>query len=274
MVKVLRTILVILIAIPLIGALHWRSTTTVLLEQVVSAAQPPLSDADTRCTGCLPEPVRRFFAAVLRPGQPQIHAVELHQTGEFFVNGSWRPLRAHQRFSVNPPAMVWDASIRMAPLLAVRVRDGYVRGEGLMHAEFAAVYPMVDQRGGHELNEGALQRFLGEAGWFPTALLPGPNTTWTAIDAHSARVTLHDGGTTASLRYRFDDEGRIAEVYSPARYREVNGKYVATPWRARTLAYGAHEGVRIPTELEVAWLLPDGPMPYWRGRINDIRYSY
>jgi hypothetical protein len=274
MIKALLALLIVLIAIPMIGALHWRSASTLLAEQVVSAAQPPLSDVETRCSGCLPDPVRRYFAATLRPGQPQIRAVELHQTGQFLLNGKWRPMRARQRFSVNPPAMLWDASISMAPMVAVRVRDGYVRGEAMMHAEFAALYPIVDQRGGRELNEGALQRYLGEAAWFPTALLPGPNVAWTPNDATSAIVTLRDGSTTASLRYTFDEDGRITQVYSPARYREVNGKYVPTPWRARMLAYGEHDGLRMPTALEVEWLLPEGPLPYWRGRIADIRFSY
>jgi hypothetical protein len=31
--------------------------------------------------------------------------------------------------------------------------------------------------------------------------------------------------------------------------------------------------MQIPLEGEVAWLLPEGPKPYWRGRITDIAYE-
>ena len=30
----------------------------------------------------------------------------------------------------------------------------------------------------------------------------------------------------------------------------------------------------IPLHGEVAWLLPDGLLPYWRGRITDISYEF
>jgi hypothetical protein len=30
----------------------------------------------------------------------------------------------------------------------------------------------------------------------------------------------------------------------------------------------------VPIEAEVAWLLPEGARPYWRGRIVDIGYDF
>ena len=30
--------------------------------------------------------------------------------------------------------------------------------------------------------------------------------------------------------------------------------------------------IHVPLAGEVAWLLPDGPVPYWRGRITDLVY--
>jgi len=33
------------------------------------------------------------------------------------------------------------------------------------------------------------------------------------------------------------------------------------------------DGMRVPMQGEVAWLLPEGPAPYWRGRITDIIYE-
>jgi hypothetical protein len=39
---------------------------------------------------------------------------------------------------------------------------------------------------------------------------------------------------------------------------------------ARTLTYG----MRIPSAGQVAWMLPAGPKPYWRGQITSIRYSF
>ena len=32
--------------------------------------------------------------------------------------------------------------------------------------------------------------------------------------------------------------------------------------------------VAVPMDAEVAWLLPDGPRPYWRGHIEAIDYEF
>ncbi len=39
-------------------------------------------------------------------------------------------------------------------------------------------------------------------------------------------------------------------------------------WRRRT------NGILSRLDGEVSWLLPDGPKPYWRGRITDIRHEF
>src|SRR5207249_11032068 len=98
--------------------------------------------------------------------------------------------------STDPPGFVWDAAIRVAPFLSVRVRDAYIRGAGSMQGRLAAVVTVVDQRDRPELNAGALQRYLAEAVWFPTALLPGQGVAWQAVD----RSEEH----TSELQSRFD----------------------------------------------------------------------
>ena len=33
-------------------------------------------------------------------------------------------------------------------------------------------------------------------------------------------------------------------------------------------------GVRVPSDGEVAWLLPAGPKPYWRGHMTEIAFEF
>jgi hypothetical protein len=117
----------------------------------------------------LPEPAARYFRLVLRDGQPIVRSAPATQNAEFFLNGAWRPLRATQEFVTSPPGFVWDARIGMAPLVFAYVRDSYARGTGSMIASALGVYPIVNQTAAPELNAGALQRFLGEGIWVPTA---------------------------------------------------------------------------------------------------------
>jgi hypothetical protein len=62
-------------------------------------------------------------------------------------------------------------------------------------------------------------------------------------------------------------------MYAAARPRLVNGAVTRTPWRVRVWAYEVRNGVRIPMEGEVTWLLPEGSNPYWRGRIITVGYE-
>lgn len=53
----------------------------------------------------------------------------------------------------------------------------------------------------------------------------------------------------------------------------MEGVQVAAPWQGRFWGYEIQEGMLVPLDGEVAWLLADGPKPYWRGRIQRIQYE-
>ncbi|MFL5576704.1 MAG: DUF6544 family protein, partial [Gemmatimonadaceae bacterium] len=219
---------------------------------------------------------RRYFELALTPGQPLVRRARIEWAGEFHArpDGPWSPFTAVQHFSVRPPGFVWDADIRMARLLPTRVRDGYLRGEGTMLGRVAGLVTVVDQRGTPEMAAGTLSRYLGEAVWLPTALLPSAGVSWAPIDERSARATLTDGVTTVSLDVRFGPRGEIAAV-SAMRHRDVDGTPVLTPWRARLTAdYMRVDSMKIPRGGEAEWVLPEGPLPYWRGHVVGADYEY
>jgi hypothetical protein len=184
----------------------------------------------------------------------------------------WMPFASTQRVVADRPGFDWDARIALGFGLTARVHDAYALGEGLLHAELLG-WALADQRATPELALGELQRFLAEAPWMPTLLLPGQNVGWEAIDDASARATLADGVTVASLDFHFGADGLVDRVSTPARHRIVGGKTVATPWEGRFWNYAERGGMRIPLDGEVAWLLASGPLPYWRGHLESIVYD-
>ncbi len=120
----------------------------------------------------LPAPVVRYFEFALTPGQPLVRHARITQRGTFARSrDAWAPFTAVEDFAVWPPGFVWDASIRMAPVLPARARDSYVGGEGWMHVALAGVVPIVDQRGTPEMASGALLRYLAEVGLVPGAVV-------------------------------------------------------------------------------------------------------
>lgn len=222
----------------------------------------------------LPAPVVRYFEFALTPGQPLLRTARIEHAGAFrgSLDAPWSPFTSVQHVAVDPPGFVWDAKIRMSPLLTVRVRDSYLEGTGSMLASMAGVIPVVNAWGRTDLASGALHRYLAEAVWLPAALLPGGGVIWEPIDDDSAQATLTDFGVSVSLDFRFSQNGEVVSVYTPSRYRDVNGKGVPTPWEGHYRGYERINGMMVPREGEVAWILPEGRLTYWRGRVVGVEY--
>lgn len=223
----------------------------------------------------LPAPVARYFEFALTPGQPFITSAHFEQTGTFRRSPTdhWHPFTAVQEVTTAPPSFVWDAKIHMTPLPTAHVRDSYVEGVGAMKGKIGGLLTIVDMHGTPEMASAALLRWLAEAPWYPTALLPREGLVWTPVDATRARVTLSDGATTVSLDVRFGRDGEIASSSAP-RCREYENEMVLTPWSGRCTAYRRIEGVMIPTDGEVGWLLPEGEFTYWRGHTDSAMFAF
>ena len=160
----------------------------------------------------------------------------------------------------------------MLPLLRVHVRDSYTNGKGAMRARVGGLFRIVDQHGTPEIAAAALQRFLAEAVWVPTALAPRPGLVWSPIDDTTSRVTLTDGPSTVSLDMTFGASGEIVGT-SGMRFRDVKGRPVLTRWVGEHREYRRIENMMIPTSGEVAWVVDEGRVPYWRGRLVEVRFD-
>jgi len=260
------------------GARRWQTATEAMRTRL-EAERLPISPHtySARQIDNLPAPVQRYFRAVLRDGQPMIAAVRVDHSGTFNMSETgeqWKPFTSTQRVITRRPGFDWEGRIAMMPGLAVRVHDAYIAGEGILHASLFGLVSLANMRGTPEMARGELLRFFAEAAWYPTALLPRQGVRWEAVDDRSARATLEDGEVTINLLFRFNDAGLIGSVRAEARGRTVKGTVVPMPWEGRWWGYELRDGMRVPIEGEVAWLLPEGPKPYWRGRITDIAHEF
>lgn len=275
---VLSIVLVAAASALVFGTARWRMRTRALRRDLADSVGivAPMS-FDPRELEGLPAPVRRYFHAALRAGQPIVGRARIATEGEFLLDekkSRWAPFTADQLFVARPPGFDWDARIRMAPGLSIFVRDAYSAGAGLLRAEALGLVTVASQQPSPEVAEGELLRWLAEACWLPTALLPSQGVRWDAIDEGRARATVTDRGTAATLEFRFSRDGLVASVWAAARPRTVGAKNVPTPWEGTWTDYGSRNGMRVPTSGEVAWLVPEGRHPYWRGRVTAASYTF
>jgi hypothetical protein len=273
---VVATLTAVLVAY---GAWRWEARTRALLQHLEAArAAPATSRFDSaRELGGLPAPVQRYFRSVLADGQPIVTAASLEHHGTFNMSGDgerWVPFTSTQRVLTRRPGFVWDASMPMAPGLAVRVHDAYVAGEGILHAALFGLFTVMELRGTPDVAQGELIRYFAEAAWYPTALLPSQGVRWEAVDDTSARATLVDGDVSLRLTFAFAADGSMAGVRAEARGRTLGREVVMTPWEGRWFDFELRDGMRVPMRGEVAWLTPQGRKPYWRGTVTALRYEF
>lgn len=257
------------------GTSKWNSETARLIENMKRSAS---SKEPTRVSfkdfDSLPVPVTRYFHFALKEGQPLIRWAQFRHEGSFNLNGKWITFASTQSFSLHPPGFIWDADMRMNRLMNVRVRDSYVAGRGSMTAKVVSLVSVMEAHDNPKLDAGALQRYLAEAAWLPTALLPSENLKWTAIDDRKAVATVRDSSTTVSLEFSFSKTGEISGVFAPERFREVKGEYKPFPWAGRFWNYQEQNGMMIPMEGRVEWQMPEGNAPYWKGKIVEAQYDF
>lgn len=231
---------------------------------------------DPRELAGLPGPVQRYLRTALQPGQHMIATVTLEHAGTFNMSERgerWLEFTSDQHVVLARPGFDWDARIRLLPGLALRVHDAYVAGEGILTVRLLGL-PVMNLHGTAELARGELMRFLAEAAWYPTALLPSQGVHWSPLDDTHARADLTDGGVQVSLTFGFRADGLIESVRAEDRGRMAEGRAIPTPWEGRWSDYEERDGMQVPLEGEVAWILTGSRKPYWRGRITRLEYEH
>lgn len=275
---VLVSVVAVAAAAVILGAHRWRSETRALRARLEAAripVRPPT--VDFRELEGLPAPVQRFFRTALTQGQPMVAGVRVQHRGTFNMGEAadqWKPFTSDQKVVARRPGFDWDGRIEVLPGLPVRVHDAYIAGEGLLHASLLGLHSLADVRGTDDMAQGELMRFFAEATWYPTVLLPSQGVRWEPVDDRSAHATLTEGSMSVTMLFAFNDSGLVETVRAQARGRMVNGKILPTPWQGRFWNYSERDGMQVPIEGEVAWLLGAGAKPYWRGRIAGIAYEF
>jgi hypothetical protein len=233
-----------------------------------TAAQPSSGIPDD-----LPAPVQRYLRWAL-PTPRLIREVRLKQVGRLRTDGRskrWIPFEAEHMVIPSATGFVWNARVGVAPLVHVRVLDALIEGQGSGHVSLLSAFTVAADAGTPEMNSGSLHRYLAEAVWYPTALLPGPKLKWTAIDATKALATLTDHGVSVSLEFRFANTGEVAGIYTPTRWGKFPEGYRQVPWEGHFRDYKNQDGVFVPMQGDVGWYVDETRQTVWKGTITAFQ---
>ncbi|HEX7667535.1 MAG TPA: DUF6544 family protein [Polyangiaceae bacterium] len=236
----------------------------VLAERVLE----PVPDITATEVERLPRPVQRWLFASGVVGRHAPHTVRLRQQGKMRAtpHGIWMNVNAEQYFSLDRPGFVWIVDARYLGL-PVHGRDMYAAGEGSLIIKLGSCVDLVNASDA-KIASGALQRFLAESVWFPSAALR-PYVHWTAIDDARARATVVDGDREVSVEFDFDGRGRVMQLRAE-RFFGGGANAKIEPWFVRCDRWRRVRGVEMPVHGEVGWHLEEGAFVYYRWEILDV----
>lgn len=182
----------------------------------------------------------------------------------------WFVATAKQVSVIDVPAFEWNVKMKMNPLMWVSGRDTFVGGRGHMVIKLFSFVKIVNASGG-KIDEGTMQRYLGEMVWMP-ALALSPYITWEKIDDLSARATMDYMGTTGSGVFHFDRDGNFMKFVA-MRFRGNEEGSVRCEWVLTVKEHARFEGVKIPSRMEATWMLEEGPWTWLRLEIKGLSFE-
>jgi hypothetical protein len=244
--------------------------TTEMFEKVKDVHPQIVTEADIKS---LPEPVRRWLRYSEVIGKEKVVSVRLKQKGFFRMkkDKDWMPFEAEEYYTVNEPAFIWQAKMKMAPFFYATGRDRYYEGRGNMIIKLASIVTVADGKG-DEIDQGTLLRFLNEMMWFPSAAL-SYYINWEGIDKNSARATMSCGDITASAIFVFDEKGALVTMTAD-RYCDIgDGKFRMEKWATPIEAYGRVNKILLPYKGTGMWQFKNGDFEYIKLEVTDIEYN-
>lgn len=183
---------------------------------------------------------------------------------------NWYLAEAMQVSVIDQPAFVWTVDLSMNPLMSIKGRDKFVSGKGEMLIKMNALINIVDATG-EKIDEGSLQRFLGELVWFPSLAL-SEYISWESITENSAKATMNYEGTTGEGVFYFNGNGDFVKFIAK-RFQGNQPDAKRKDWILTVDDYATFEGIRVPSKMKATWALDSGDWTWLELEILNIDYN-
>lgn len=220
----------------------------------------------------LPPCVQKWLTYSEIIGKEKITSVRSKQKAEMRLSNDkpWLPLEAEQYFTTEEPGYIWRAKVKAGPFIHIAGKDRYVNGKGSMLIQVQSAFPVADSEG-KEIDQGSLVRYLAETVWFPSAVL-NEYVVWKEIGDNTAQATMTYGGVEATGTFTFNEKGEVIQ-FEAERYGEFEGKYSMETWSISMGNYQFFEGIKVPTEGQIAWKLKEGDYLWYKFVVDDIQFN-
>lgn len=221
----------------------------------------------------LPEPARRYFAFAIAEGTPLYTVGQIDMTGQLSLGSKDAPnymkMSATQVLAA-PEGFVW----KMAGGAGLMQMSGSDTGRWTRFW-MAGLAPVARFGGDNDHKRSAFGRYASEAAfWTPAAILPGPQVTWEAVDANTARYTMTTDAITQSVDLTVDADGQPVAVVFP-RWSNANpqGIYRLQPFGGVLSDFRDVQGFRVPFHVEAGNLFgTEAYFPFFIANVSAVQF--
>jgi hypothetical protein len=241
-----------------------------IMEQTETIEKTTVSESEIRE---LPESVQKWLKISGVVGREKIQSVWLKQNVRMKMKPgqkNWNDAVAEQYFTIRNPAFIWKVKMNMFSFISIAGRDKFEKGKGEMMIKMFSLFNLVNEKG-LRMDEGTMQRFLGEIVWFPSAAL-SPHIQWEPIDNYSAKATMNYRGTKGSGTFTFNEKGDFIK-YSTMRYKGNSTDSKRYEWVINANERTEFNGITIPAKMDATWVLDEGNWKWLEIEILDIKYN-
>ncbi len=227
----LINVLALLCAIPSFAEIRFNNMSAI--ESKTILARIPNSNTiiiTKEMLNGLPAVVQKWLTHTGIIGKEQINTVRLKQNGEMRTkpDSKWMPFTAAQYFTVNEPAFVWIADVKMMPLINLIGRDKFENGHGEMLIKLLSLYKVAYGKDNEKINSATMIRYLAETSWFPTSAL-SEYIHWEEIDSLSAKAIFTFNGIKVSGIFKFNEHDDMV-AFESNRYYGTDDKATLEKW--------------------------------------------
>ena len=206
-----------------------------------------------------PTPVARHFRDTIGETPPAMESAIVWGQARIFLRGLWLPARFKAWYRPGREYYrAFEITFYTQPFL--RGNEFWIDGQGLFEIGGEAEI-------GREVNEGQVLALWAQSVWMPSVFVHDSSIHWDPVDDLTARLVVPVPGSgdvppgEDSLLAHFDPQSGCMTHFSALRRR--NTKPAKEPWRVDLLEWKTFEGLRIPSQVAVAWGETGSPWSYW-----------
>lgn len=190
---------------------------------------------------------------------------------KFSPRGNWTPVEFTQVNFVPQPARLVLMTARLWNLFSFGGRDKYQDGKGSLLIRLLGRLRVSDEKG-KKMDRAELVTLLAETLILPVYALQR-YIDWEQVDECTLKGTIHDGQTTASGLFTFNENGLLSRFTTNHRFYVNEEHYRAYAWTAVVSNYSCRGDLLFPSAFTATWHLPAGDHEYFKGNLTGLEFN-